>query len=112
MRDQTDMGDAASGMAGTAEGAATAADMERKIARERADLLYASRLPMAVALVLAVALSVLMWQDLPSWAILGWLALIAIAALLRWRLRRAYLASDREPPALWLHRFAWHVPAF
>src|SRR5579862_2026657 len=95
MRDQTDI--------------RTAAEMERKIARERADLLYASPLPMVVALILAGALAFLMWYDLPGWASLGWVGLVAVGALLRWRLRRAYFASDREPPARWLARFTWHV---
>jgi signal transduction histidine kinase len=81
-------------------------EVERKIACERADLLYASALPMIVALILAVSLSILLWDDLPAWTILGWLALVAITIVGRLQLRRAYFASDRQAATLWLDRFA------
>jgi two-component system, cell cycle sensor histidine kinase PleC len=114
MQDQRDMGDAAGEMAATAEGVTPPldAEMERKIARERADLLYASPLPMVIAFILAAAMSVLLWGELPAGALLGWLALVGVAGLLRWRLRRAYFASDRDPPQAWLDRFARHVLGF
>ena len=83
-----------------------AEEIERKIASERADLLYAASLPMVVAFILAISLAGLLWDDVPPWAVLGWLALVAIIIAVRLRLRRAYLASDRQPPALWLERFA------
>src|SRR5690242_16408848 len=114
MADRWDMRDAAGVIAGRAKGDGSAAEaaLEAKIARERADLLYASALPMVIALVLAAALTVLLWGELPDWALLGWLALIAAAALSRWSLRRAYQAQTREPAQAWLDRFAWHVLGF
>jgi two-component system cell cycle sensor histidine kinase PleC len=112
MRDQQNTGDAAGETAGAAEGADPDARLEAKIAAERAELLYASAVPMTVGLILAAALAGLLWQDLPAWAVLAWLGLIAGAALLRWRLRRAYFASNRQPPGVWLDRFARHVLGF
>jgi signal transduction histidine kinase len=81
-------------------------DIEHKIASERAELLYASPLPMSVALILALSLSAMLWGVLPHWAIFGWLTFAAVTILVRMRLRKAFLASDRQHPAVWLERYA------
>src|SRR5258708_36477329 len=90
MRDHEDLKGAPGADAGSAMPTVSAAAMERKIAAERAELLYASRLPMVVALILAAALVILLWPGLPAWASLGWLALIGVAAAVLWLLRGAY----------------------
>ena len=108
MRDYANM---AGAIAGLAAATAESAGLDNKVAGERAELLYASSLPMVVALILAAALVVLLWPELPAWEGAGWFALVALAAGARWRLRRAYFASDRQPPQLWLDRFTWHVLA-